>query len=85
MIDAEVFGGSSGSPVFTHWDKNYRLLGVLSRSVDRTEWLIGRTISIEVKEHIGLGIIVKQRHVQELIDYTSKMIRTKDGRKQGAE
>ena len=85
VIDAEIFGGSSGSPVFTHWDKNYRLLGVLSRSVDRTEWLIGRTISIEVKEHIGLGIIVKQRHVQELIDYTSKMIRTKDGRKQGAE
>ena len=78
VIDAEVFGGSSGSPVFTHWDKKSRLLGVLSRSVDRTERLVGRTIAIEVKEHIGLGIIVKQRHVQELIDYTSKMIRTKN-------
>ena len=78
VIDAEVFGGSSGSPVFTHWDKKSRLLGVLSRSVDRTERLVGRTIAIAVKEHIGLGIIVKQRHVQELIDYTSKMIRTKN-------
>ena len=85
VIDAEVFGGSSGSPVFAFWDKKSRLLGVLSHSVDRTERLVGRTIAIEVKEHIGLGIIVKQRHVQELIDYTSKMIRTKDGGKQGAE
>ncbi len=85
VIDAEVFGGSSGSPVFTHWDKKSRLLGVLSRSVNRTERVVGRTIAIEVREHIGLGIIVKQRHVQELIDYTSKMIRTKDGGKQSAE
>ena len=85
VIDAEVFGGSSGSPVFTHWDNKSRLLGVLSRSVDRTERVVGRTIAIEVREHIGLGIIVKQRHVQELIDYTSKMIRTKDGGKQSAE
>ena len=85
VIDAEVFGGSSGSPVFIDWDNKYRLLGVLARSVERTERLVGRTIAIEVKEHIGLGIIVKQRHVKELIDYTSKMIRTKDRGKQGAE
>ena len=75
MIDAEVFEGSSGSPVFIHWDNKYRLLGVLARSVERTERLGGRKISILVKEHMGLGIIVKQRHVQELIDYTAKMIR----------
>ena len=78
VIDAEVFGGSSGSPVFIDWDNKYRLLGVLARSVERTKRGGGRTIAIEVKEHIGLGIIVKQRHVQELIDYTSKMIRTKN-------
>ena len=87
VIDAEVFGGSSGSPVFIHWDNKYRLLGVLARSVNvkRTEQLGGRKIAIAVREHVGLGIIVKQRHVQELIDYTSKMIRTKNEGKQGAE
>ena len=79
VIDAEVFGGSSGSPVFADWDNKYRLLGVLVRSVGRTDRFGG------VKEHIGLGIVVKQRHVQELIDYTSKMIRMKEERKQGAE
>ena len=84
VIDAEVFGGSSGSPVFTHWENNYSLLGVLSRSVDRTERLVGGTIAIEVKEHIGLGIIVKQRRVQELIDYTSKVIRTKESKAQNS-
>ena len=85
VIDAEVFEGSSGSPVFIHWDNKYRLLGVLARSVVSTERLGGRKIAIVVNEHMGLGIIVKQRHVQELIDYTSKMIRTKDGGKQSAE
>ena len=85
VIDAEVFEGSSGSPVFTHWDNNYSLLGVLSRSVIRSEPLLGRTIAIRVNEHIGLGIIVKQRHVRELIDYTSKMIQKKGEGKQRAE
>ena len=78
VIDAEVFGGSSGSPVFIDWDNKYRLLGVLSRSVNRTERLVGRTIAIEMREHIGLGIVIKQRHVKELIDYTTKLIRTKN-------
>ena len=85
VIDAEVFKGSSGSPVFIHWDKKYSLLGVLARSVKRTEQLGGRKNSIVVKEHMGLGIIVKQRHVKELIDYTTKMIRTKNEGKQGVE
>lgn len=78
VIDAEVFRGSSGSPVFTHWDNKYKLLGVLSRSVIGTERLVGKTIAVQMKEHIGLGIVVKQRRVQELIDYTSKLIRTKN-------
>ncbi len=85
VIDAEVFEGSSGSPVFIHWDNKYRLLGVLTRSVVRTERLKGRKISIVVNEHMGLGIVVKQRHVQELINYTSKMIWTKNEEKQAVE
>ena len=38
-----------------------------------------------MQEHVGLGIIVKQRHVRELIDYSFKMIRAKNEGKLGAE
>ena len=79
VIDAEVFEGSSGSPVFIGWDRKYSLLGVLARSV------VTKQLGGIVKEHIGLGLVVKQRHVKELIDYTSKMIRTKNEGKQSAE
>ena len=85
VIDAEVFEGSSGSPVFIHWDNKYRLLGVLARGVERTERLSGRKIAIIVREHMSLGIVVKQRHVQELIDNTSERIRIKNEGKYGAE
>lgn len=71
VIDAEVFGGSSGSPVFiTSPSKGkYLLLGVLSHSINPPELIGGRRIAIQIREHIGLGIVIKQRHVKELVDY----------------
>ena len=62
VIDAQVFGGSSGSPVFVDWDDQYRLLGVISGTME------GRTPS-GAPAVLGLGIVIKQRHVQELIDH----------------
>ena len=35
VIDAEVFAGSSGSPVFTAWDNKYSLLARISHQKDR--------------------------------------------------
>lgn len=67
VIDAEVFSGSSGSPVFVDWDNKYRLLGVVSDTVE------GYTPS-GVPAVVGLGIVVKQRHVVELIDHVVKSI-----------
>ena len=64
MIDALVFGGSSGSPVFVGWDGRYRLLGVIEST------LVG-TISKGSKEHpaaLGLSTVIEQRHVKELGD-----------------
>ena len=66
VIDAQVFQGSSGSPVFVDWDSKYRLLGVLS-AMPRE----GRTPS-GFPVLLGLGIVIKQRHVQELIDHAVK-------------
>ena len=85
VIDAQIFQGSSGSPVFVDWDGKYSLLGVVSQTMvcdselqtlptnipwsevveeSQAEEILG------VEEALGLGIVIKQRHVQELIDYT---------------
>ena len=77
LIDSEAYPGASGSPVFTVWDNKYRLLGVLTRSVSDSEVLEGRKIVVKVKEYMGLGVVIKQRHVQELIDHVLKRIRGK--------
>ena len=61
-IDAQVFEGSSGSPVFVAWDGKYRLLGVISGTI-KSSTPIGFPVML------GLGIVIKQRHVQELIDH----------------
>ena len=62
VIDAQVFGGSSGSPVFVGWNEKYRLLGVISSTAE------GETPSGS-PSILGLGIVIKQRHVRELIDH----------------
>ena len=73
VIDAQIFPGSSGSPVFVAWDNRYSLLGVISDTMIRDsklQILQAHTPQLGVEEILGLGIIVKQRHVRELIDYT---------------
>lgn len=75
IIDAQIFPGSSGSPVFVAWDGKYSLLGVVSRTMlrdSKLQILQVNTLQFGVKEILGLGIVVKQRHVQELIDYAVK-------------
>ena len=69
VIDAQVFSGSSGSPVFVAWDQKYRLLGVISSTVE------GLTPS-KAPAVLGLGIVIKQRHVQELVDYSIEQFRS---------
>lgn len=62
VIDAQVFEGSSGSPVFVSWENKYRLLGVISSTVKSRA-------PGGFPAMLGLGIVIKQRHVQELIDH----------------
>ena len=72
VIDAQVFPGSSGSPVFVDWDGTYRLLGVISKTMLRRA---ANTVSPQAKDQLlGLGIVIKQRHIRELIDYTKSEI-----------
>ncbi len=73
VIDAQVFPGSSGSPVFVAWDNKYSLLGVVSQTMIRhsqLQTLPTNTPPVGIQQILGLGIVVKQKHVRELIDYT---------------
>lgn len=74
VIDAQVYAGSSGSPVFISWDRTYKLLGVVSKTMRRSA--VVEESDEEIYPTLGLGIVVKQRHVQELIDYATKEIIT---------
>lgn len=78
VIDAQVFPGSSGSPVFVMWDNTYSLLGVVFQTMIRNSQLQILPANIPlvgVEQILGLGIVVKQKHVLELIDYTVSMVR----------
>ncbi|MFZ5533981.1 MAG: trypsin-like peptidase domain-containing protein [Pseudomonadota bacterium] len=71
VIDAQVFQGSSGSPVFVAYDGRYYLLGVITETMIRHSMLqtVPSNLSgIGVQQILGLGIVIKQRHVRELID-----------------
>lgn len=69
VIDAQVFAGSSGSPVFISWDRSYKLLGVISGTMRRSAAV--EESGGGIYPTLGLGIVVKQRHIQELIDYAT--------------
>lgn len=68
VIDAQIFAGSSGSPVFIDWDETYKLLGVISGTMRRRAAI--EASAGEIYPTLGLGIVVKQRQVRELIDHT---------------
>ena len=75
VIDAQIFPGSSGSPVFVGQGDRYLLLGVVSQTVtadSELQILPTHEVRVGVTQVIGLGIVVKQRHVQELINYAVK-------------
>lgn len=77
VIDAQVFQGSSGSPIFVAYDGRYYLLGVISETMIRHSKL--QTVpssfdSFGVQQILGLGIAIKQRHVRELIDHAIEKI-----------
>lgn len=72
VLDAQIFQGSSGSPVFTVVDGEYILLGVVSETMIRHERLQTMPVNLPqvgVQQILGLGLVVKQRHVKELIDH----------------
>ena len=78
VIDAQVFPGQSGSPVFVKSGSQTSFLGVVYQTMvkdSQLQILPTNTPRIGVEQMLGLGIVIKQKHVIELIDYTVSKIR----------
>ena len=67
MIDAQVFPGSSGSPVYVASGGDFQLLGVLQSAVQ-----VINTGGTPLP--IGLGLIIKQIQVRQLIDHANEQL-----------
>ncbi len=81
VIDGQIFPGSSGSPVFVAWEGRYSLLGVVSETLIRhsqLQTLPANMPPVGVQQILGLGIVVKQEHVRELIDFAVREFQRKN-------
>lgn len=69
LVDAQVFQGSSGSPVFTILNNRWVFIGVIFQTMIRSEEVISidtlhRQFSQEV---LGIGLMLKSTEVKKLI------------------
>ncbi len=70
IIDAQVFQGSSGSPVFAPIGQNFKLIGIVSATMIKHGQL--QTIptlqtGLGIQQILGLGIVIKSTTIIELI------------------
>lgn len=85
VIDAQVFPGSSGSPVFTTLGGNFKLLGVVTETMIRDEQLqaMPTGVALGVQQILGLGIVIKATIVKELIDHVTNEIKVSLEKEEG--
>lgn len=69
LIDAQVFPGSSGSPVFAAINGEYKIVGVVAATMikDQKIQTIPTGLNYGVQQVIGLGIVLKVDLVKDLI------------------
>lgn len=76
LIDAEVYPGSSGSPVFVTLNNKYKLLGIMSQAVYKGLNFIPGTSKVTEQQNevslpiewIGIGILIKITAIKEIYD-----------------
>lgn len=70
IIDAQVFPGSSGSPVTCRLGNTYKFLGILSRVMVKNKALESIPISQDIgqTQELGLGIVIKSIVIKQMID-----------------
>jgi hypothetical protein len=76
IIDAQVFPGSSGSPVFAAVGDRYKLIGVVAQTMVRNQELhvVPAVAGVGVEQVLGLGIVIKARELSKLFKLVSKKI-----------
>jgi hypothetical protein len=76
LIDAQVFPGSSGSPVFVEIDNKFIFCGIIVETMIKNELL--RTIPVSygigIQQMLGLGVVIKSTSLEELINEVEKNI-----------
>ena len=78
VIDAQVFQGSSGSPVFAPINGQFKLLGVVTETMikhGQLQAIPALQNSLGVQQILGLGIVIKSTSVKELIDVAVEKIK----------
>jgi len=71
VIDAQVFPGSSGSPLLTKIIPECRILGVISQTMIRHGKLqtVPTDSTLGVEQPLGLGIVIKSTQIREMLDH----------------
>ena len=77
LIDAQVFRGSSGSPVFVTQNNQWYLIGVLygcifgNNPVNVVNIAECNNTKLTYSESLGLGVVIKQKYIAELIQFAT--------------
>lgn len=69
IVDAQVFQGSSGSPVFAVLGNSWKFIGVICQTMLKNQKIeiIDTAKAAITQEVIGIGVMIKSTHVMELI------------------
>lgn len=70
LIDAQVFGGSSGSPVFSVCKGQYKFIGVVCSTMIKNQQIEmpDKNSFASFDQTIGIGLVIKSDRVKELLD-----------------
>ncbi|MGZ0016783.1 S1 family peptidase [Yeosuana sp. AK3] len=71
VIDAQVFQGSSGSPVFTSINGKFKLIGIVTETMikhGKLQAIPTLQVGVGIQQTLGLGIVLKATLLQELVD-----------------
>jgi len=74
LIDAQVFQGSSGSPVFAATGGEFKIAGVISRTMIKNSVLQAVPVATAsgIQQFIGLGIVLKVALLKELLNHAAQ-------------
>jgi hypothetical protein len=70
LIDAQVYRGSSGSPVFARIGGEYRLVGMVGRShtCGTPLQIVDATLQPGIELFLGLGVVYKPKAILEVAE-----------------